>query len=255
VIAEKDPGRAVNRSSTTTWRETSTDYGAPWPVVVSERKVPPAGTALVLHGRNGAPDQPQVAAIVTAYVARGWRVVAPELPCSAALPGSGPPSELTMARYRHAAAEVRAWVTRRWPDGRLALAGHSLGAYAAAHVAGEIQGLHHLLAVSPALSGRALLEARLAMGPQAVAALEREAPLMRAEMEAEDATDALKILGAPLAVVSGARDGIVPLRVARAYFDAAPLACFFAALPDQHHCPAGPDVDLMLAAALTALDA
>jgi fermentation-respiration switch protein FrsA (DUF1100 family) len=93
------------------------------------------------------------------------------------------------------------------------------------------------------------------MGPAAVEALEREAPLMRAEMEHEDATEALRALRAPLAVVSGTLDGIVPLSVARAYFAAASEACFFAALPGHHHCPAGPDVDLMLSAALRALDA
>jgi pimeloyl-ACP methyl ester carboxylesterase len=240
---------------TKAWREIPDGQFAPVPVVISERASEHVGTVVVLHGRNGAPDQPQIAAIVWAYLARGWRVVAPELPNSSALPGSGPPGELTMARHRDAAAEVWAWAAARWPMGRKALAGHSLGAYAAAHLGRENPDNHHLLAVSPALSGRALLDARIAMGSAAVEALEREAPLMRAEMEAEDATDALRALRAPLAVISGELDGIVPLSVARAYFSAAPMAHFFASLPGQHHCPSGPDADIMLSAALTALDA
>jgi pimeloyl-ACP methyl ester carboxylesterase len=245
----------MDNSVAKTWREISNGGIGPIPVVISERVPVPAGIVVVLHGRNGAPQQPQIAAIAAAYLARGWRVLAPELPNSAALPDSGPPNELTMARHRRGAAQVWAWAAERWPEGKTALAGHSLGAYAAPCLGPEGPEFHHLLAVSPALSGRALLDARIAMGPAAVEALEREAPMMWAEMEAEDATDALKALRAPLAVVSGALDGIVPLSTARAYFAAAPEARFFASLPGQHHCPAGPDVELMLSAALMALDA
>lgn len=238
-----------------TWREVLAGGDRPLQLVISDPKTEPSGTALVLHGRNGAPDQPQVSAITQAYLSRGWRVVAPELPNSAALPQSGPPEEVTMARHRNAAAQVLALVVERWPAGRRAVAGHSLGAYAAAHLGSDGHEIHHILAVSPALSGRALLDARIAMGFSAVEALEREAPLMRAEMENEDATQALKGLRAPLAVISGELDGIVPLRAARAYFDAASNARFFAAIPNQHHCPSGIDVDLALSAALASLDA
>ena len=41
-----------------------------------------AGTVLLVHGRNGAPGQAQIAEIANAYLDRGWRVVAPELPNS-----------------------------------------------------------------------------------------------------------------------------------------------------------------------------
>ena len=59
----------------------------------------------------------------------------------------------------------------------------------------------------------------------------------------------------PLAVVTGAEDGLVRLHDARAYFNAAPNGRFFGALPDEHHCPAGSACAQMLQAALAAVGA
>ncbi|WP_089232514.1 alpha/beta hydrolase [Tropicimonas sediminicola] len=227
----------------------------PIPLVVASPGESVRGTVLLVHGRNGAPDQPHIAQIAEAYLARDWRVVAPGLPNSSALPGSGAPEKLTFTGHCKAASAVWGWVRERWPDTPLALAGHSIGAFAVAHLAAETPGPHHVLAVSPAVSGRALLLARVAMGPPAVEAVEREAPLFRAEMEAADAAPALAKTDAPLAVVTGAEDGLVPLKDARAYFAAAANARFFAAVPGQHHCPVGPDVGEALTAALSALEA
>ncbi|WP_116134522.1 alpha/beta fold hydrolase [Tropicimonas sp. IMCC34043] len=242
----------------TPWTETATREAVPGPdcaipVLIACRAAGPRGTVLLIHGRDGAPDQVQIAEIALAYLARGWRVVAPELPFSAALPHLGPRERLTMANHLAAAAAVRDWAVARFPGERLALAGHSLGGYAGARLAGE--GLHHLLAVSPVLSGRMLLAARIAMGPDAVAVMEREAPQFRAEMEAEDAAPDLARLEAPVAVVTGSADGIVPLAHAQRYFATAPNARFFAALPDVHHCPAGPECAAALAMALSLLQA
>lgn len=209
---------------------------------------------LLAHGRNGAPDQPQIAVIAETYLARGWAVVAPELPNSIALPLSGPAEHFTMSVHRRSVAEVWAWAAERWRGLPMALAGHSLGGFAAAHLAPEARP-HHLLGVSPVLSGPLLLAARIEMGPDAVAAMEREVPLMRAEIESEDATVRLAGYPGPVGVVSGAEDGIVPRAHARAYFDAAPDGRFFGLLPGQHHCPQGPDCARMLSAALDALAA
>jgi fermentation-respiration switch protein FrsA (DUF1100 family) len=233
-------------------REIAEGGEGPIPVVLADPAQVPRGTALILHGRNGAPDQVQISMIAEAYLARGWRVAVPELPHSIALPASGPPERLTMAGHRAAAGQVRDWALARWQGAVLAVAGQSLGAFAAAHLGA---GAHHVLAVSPVISGRTLLAARVAMGPPAVEALEREVPDLRAGMEAEDAAPALASLGPPLAVIAGALDGIVPLAHARAYFDAAPNSRFFAAIPGQHHCPEGPDYATMLTAALVAVEA
>lgn len=227
----------------------------PIPVVVAEPDRRPAGTALLVHGRNGAPDQPQIARIAEAYLARGWRVAAPELPNSAALPQSGPPEDVTFSGHTGAAADIWTWVAQHWPGERLGLSGHSIGAYAVAHLAAGAIPPDHVLAVSPPLSGRVLLAAREAMGPPAIEAVKREAPRYFDEMQTADAAPALARTTAPLAVVTGAEDGLVPLKDARAYFNAAPNARFFAALPGEHHCPASEACALTLAAALAALGA
>lgn len=212
------------------------------------------GTVLLAHGRNGAPAQPQIAEIALAYLARGWRVAAPELPHSSASPGSGPPDQVSFAGHVAAAASVRDWLIAELP-GPLALAGHSIGGYAVAHLAAGRGDIHHVLAVSPPMSGMVLMRARQAMGPGAIDEVRRDAPGYFTEMQTADAEPALRQITAPLAVVTGACDGLVPLADARAYFAAAPNARFFAALPDEHHCPTGPACALMLGAALAALGA
>ncbi len=234
--------------------EAGTELG-PVPVVTATPNDAPRGTVLLVHGRNGAPGQAQIAEIAEAYLARGWRVAAPELPHSIALPDSGPSDQVTFTGHMRAAAGVWAWLAQTWPDQRRALAGHSIGAYAIAHLAGDDPGTDHILAVSPPLSGMVLLSARVAMGPDAVEAVKREAPLFHAEMPIADAAPALARSHAPLAVVTGAEDGLVRLKDARAYFNAAPNGRFFGALPNEHHCPAGKACADMLAAALVAVGA
>jgi pimeloyl-ACP methyl ester carboxylesterase len=161
-----------------------------------------------------------------------------------------------MQRHVEDAQSVLAWVRGEMPVAeRLALAGHSMGAYAIARLAAESVAAEHLLAVSPVVSGQALLAARDAMGPAAIAALERDAPKLLAEMREHDAVPSLARLTVPVAVVTGREDGITPVGAARAYFAAAPCACFYSALPGQHHCPMGPLYGAALAAALDALAA
>ena len=50
---------------------------------------------------------PQIAEIALAYLARGWRVAAPELPHSSASPGSGPPDQVSFAGHVAAALGLR----------------------------------------------------------------------------------------------------------------------------------------------------
>lgn len=223
------------------------------PVILAEPKGRAFGTVLLVHGRNGAPHQPQIAEMASAYLARGWRVAAPELPNSVASPGSGPPGLVTFSGHVRAAAVVWAWVAQQWPDAPRGLAGHSIGGFAVAHLAADTPDTHHVLAMSPAMSGRVLLAARQTMGQAAVDEVMREAPGYFAEMSTADAEPALRRIAAPLAVVTGAEDGLVRLHDARAYFAAAPNGRFFGALPGQHHCPAGGACADMLSTALVAL--
>ena len=115
----------------TIWTGTATRHAAPTsfgtiPVVIAEPAQPPLGTVLLVHGRSGAPGQAQIAVIADAYLARGWRVAAPELPNSIALPDSGPPDRVTFSTHTAAALETLDWLRQHHPDQRMALAGHSL---------------------------------------------------------------------------------------------------------------------------------
>lgn len=231
-----------------------TDFGA-LPCALSE---PPGNvpTVLLIHGRNGAAHQPHMSALGQAYLRRGWSVVAPDLPFSAASPSLGAPEDATMAHHLAAASEVLAWLdAQRNATAPLALCGHSIGAYVAARLAETRQRLHHLCAVSPVVSGKHLLEARKAMGGDALAVLKQEVPAMYAAMANESCAVALSGVDVPVAVMTGALDGITPPDHARAYFAAAPQACFFSVLPGLHHCPDGPVLEQAMAAALDAVGA
>ena len=228
---------------------------APIAVAVAAKTREPVGTVVLIHGRNGAPDQPHMAEIARAYLSSGWRVAAPELPFSSATPGSGPADQFTLASQRDAGRQVLAWVRSAWPETPVALAGHSAGGFTGGTLVAGDAGLHHVLAVSPVLSGQRMLEARRALGPEAMAELEREAPLYRQELETADIADGLANAPAPVAVVTGREDGLVTAAHAKAYFRAARNGTFFAALPGQHHCPAGLACAAMLAAALAAVGA
>lgn len=227
-------------------------------VVAEPHDVPGGGTkgsVLLVHGRNGAPEQPQIAEMARAYLARGWRVVAPELPHSAALPETGPANQVTFSGHTKAAAQIWDWIAEQWPGQPRALAGHSLGSFAIAQLATHMPQPHHLLAMSPPLSGKVLYNSRLAMGKAAIDAVRAEAPLFLDEMATADAGPSLRRSPAPLAVVTGASDGLVRIADARAYFAASPNGRYFGALPDEHHCPSGAACAEMLRAALLALGA
>ncbi|MFT6775307.1 MAG: pimeloyl-ACP methyl ester carboxylesterase [Paracoccaceae bacterium] len=208
----------------------------------------PHGWALTLHGRGGAWDRPHMAAIGAAWLRRGWAVAAPSLRHSGANDAPGDPAGFTMAGHlRDAAAALDALIAEG--RGPVALCGHSIGAWAAAMLAPDAP----LLAVSPVLSGSALLRARHAMGGDAMAVLAQEVPSAATEWPGHDAASALAARSGPVAVVSGHSDGIVPPDDARAFFAAARDGRFLSLIPGQHHCPAGPPFDAALDAALDAL--
>ncbi|MFK7763713.1 MAG: alpha/beta hydrolase [Roseobacter sp.] len=213
-----------------------------------------SGTALIIHGRNGAARQPHIEALAGAYLYNGWSVAVPELPFSAATPDLGSAEGITFAAHCDAAQHILNWLQdAEKTAGPIALCGHSLGAFAGARLASEYSSIHHFLALSPVLSGQHLLDARTAMGPEATRALAREAPQMFETIQNESCAPALHRTTVPVAVMTGALDGLTPPHHARAFFDAAPNARFFCTLPGLHHCPAGPVVDRAMAAAFDAL--
>jgi pimeloyl-ACP methyl ester carboxylesterase len=232
------------------------DNGGPGAFVIETPGGDALGLALVIHGRNGAPSQPHIAAIRAAYARRGWATVTPPLRCSSANPGLGDPSAFTMAGHLADAGEA----ARRALDGarrlnmpdRLALAGHSMGGWAVAEL-GAAMAVDHVLGVSPVISGAALIAARERMGPDAVAALRREVPGAHAEWPHQDARRALGRIDAPVGVIVGDADTLTPPEDARRWLACARDARFLSVLPGQHHCPEGPAYAQALDAALAAL--
>lgn len=223
---------------------------------------PARGLALMLHGRNGAPAQPQIVEAAGALARHGFTTVIPALPNSApnAEDGTagGEPHSFTMAAHHADAARVLDWLAKGGaeaaggPPGQVLLAGHSMGAYAALRLAAEHGGdaVGAVLAVSAVVSGNALLAARAAMGPGALAALEREVPGATAEYTAHDLAPFAARLTQSLAFLTGVRDGLTrPGDVSRFAATLKP-APFVATIPGAEHCPSGPAYELALDRAL-----
>ncbi|MEM9765200.1 MAG: hypothetical protein AAF968_22315 [Pseudomonadota bacterium] len=224
------------------------------------------GLAVLFHGRNGAPDQPQIVEGVAALARHGFTVLVPALPCSAPNTASnsagGMPELFTMTQHYEDAARVLDWAGRGGsaalgaPAGPLLAMGHSMGAYAALRLAAE-RGpavIGAVLAVSAVVSGNALLSARAAMGPAALEALEREVPGATAEYATHDLEPLAPQLTQPTAFLTGTRDGLTrPGDVAR--FAALLPAPFVATIPDAEHCPAGAAYGIALDRALGAIAA
>lgn len=238
---------------------------------------PRAGpVVLVLHGRDGSAAAAQIVAMRRAALALGLAVAVPDLRFSAANDSAGAGSGFRMGVHVADAARALDWLARPGtglapvPPGILVI-GHSMGAYAALRLAagrsgpgpgGLCQrgmrwaatghGIAGVVAVSPVLSGAALIEARRAMGPAAVEALEAAVPGALADYAAHDLAPVLGRVRCPVAVMTGDRDGLTPPAVARR------LAAGLKARPRQrvtviegaHHCPVGPRFERALCAAL-----
>ena len=214
------------------------------------------GWALVAHGRNGATDQPQIAILIRACLDRSLAVVAPELCCSAANASAGAADTFTMEAHYADVAAAADWAEREafagLPGLRL-LVGHSMGAYAVCRLAAERPGAAGVLAVSPVISGAALLAARRAMGKGAVDALRRELPHALEEYPRHDLAPFADKLIAPVAVIVGADDTITRPEDAVRLAEMAPRCASLDVLPGEHHCPVGPGYAASVGAALDRL--
>lgn len=202
------------------------------------------GSAIVAHGRNGTADAPHMAPIIAACLARSLAVIAPNLCHSSANASAGAAATFTMGAHLSDLRQVLRWATvpeRRRRAEPLLLVGHSMGAYASLRIAadagpGEISGV---LAVSPVISGRALISARSAMGADAVAALRAELPGAFEEWPEHDIEAVVADIASAAAVIVGADDTITPPS------DAARLAGWLGTcvwhdvIPGEHHCPVG----------------
>ncbi|MEO0427759.1 MAG: alpha/beta fold hydrolase [Pseudomonadota bacterium] len=210
------------------------------------------GLAVMLHGRNGAPDQPQIIEAAAVLSRHGLNVLLPALPNSAANSeagtAGGAADRFTMTAHLADAAAVLDWVQKGGvgsigaPSEPLLLAGHSMGAYAALRLAAERReaASSAVLAISAVVSGAALLTARAAMGQPALDALEREVPGATAEYAEHDLTPLAPRLTHPTAFVTGTRDGLTRPGDVAAFAARLSPAPFVETVPEAEHCPSGP---------------
>lgn len=119
----------------------------------------------------------------------------------------GSPSEEGLAMDAAAAAE---WVAAQYPDRRFVYFGESLGAAVAIRLAGE-RPPHALVLRSPFTS---LSDAAAVHYPYL--------PVQRLLWDAYPSIDRIGAVAAPVTVIAGSRDSIVPVDQSRAIFDAAP---------------------------------
>ncbi|MGF1551739.1 MAG: alpha/beta hydrolase [Paracoccaceae bacterium] len=220
-----DPRRAVPRLSRAARSERSTiGRGETALPVALHLPTRPVGTALVLHGRNGFGLTAVLAPATDAALARGLAVAVPELRHSDANDAPGGLSGFRMGRHVEDARRALDWLLDEAPlpagvaRAPVLVIGHSMGSYAALSLAAErgpdvVAGV---VAVAPVVSGQALLDARGAMGPQALDALEAETPGAAADYAAHDVASFASEVVQPVGLIVGRDDGLTrPEAVAR----------------------------------------
>ena len=203
----------------------------------------PRGTAIIAHGRNGAADAPHMVPLIAAAVARGLTVIAPDLCHSAHNLSAGTAETFTMADHYADLATVADYAVDAAPGGAARiLVGHSMGGYAVVRLAadGHRWGPTGVVAVSPVISGAALIAAREAQGPEAVAMLRRELPRALDEWPAHDALAVAGAVRAPSAVIVGVDDTVTPPAHAAALAAALGRCVWHDVVMGEHHCPLGP---------------
>lgn len=133
------PGAAADRC-----RVVLPAAAGPMPVDIARPARLSGRLAVVAHGRNGAPDQPQIGPLIGACLARGCTVLAPHLGHSAANAGAGAAGDFTIAGQIADLGAVLGWARQAradlgWTQGGALMLGHSMGAHAALRLAaGEL---------------------------------------------------------------------------------------------------------------------
>lgn len=218
----------------------------------------PAGRlALVLHGRNGAAEAAHMAEIAAPYRARGYVVVMPDLSASDHNASAGTGADFSLEGQVRDALRAAAWARAEFGGSQLALAGHSMGAYAAGMLAATVHraACRHLLMVAPFVSGRRQIEARAAAHPEGLRWLARELPQALTDWPRHDLTRQAPRIAAPAAVVFCERDTVASRIAAEELRVALPAALDLVVLSGAQHCLENGPHGETLAAVLERLEA
>lgn len=218
--------------------------------------------AVIAHGRNGAAHAPHMLKLIKAYLERDYIVLSPNCCASAWNDAAGAEGDFLLGNHVRDVRRTIAWAeghaaTIGWSRRHLVLAGHSMGAYAVAHLAatdwyGQVD---HLLTVSPFTSGVRQIEARAKYHPDGIANLRRDVPAALEEWPKHDIFQVIDRLTLPIAVVAGAKDIVAPPENVREFVERLPMLTAFLMLPEASHCLEGGDYRAELGTLVDALEA
>ena len=198
---------------------------------------PARRVAVVAHGRNGAPDQPQMAEIIAACRSIGLGTVAPHFRNSNANVSDGTSKSFTMEGVVADLREVMEWLRREGFSLPVLVAGHSMGGYAALRLAAEKPEVGAVLAVAPVTSGVRLIAAHRAHGSLEI--LDREVPRAREEWPLHDISRYASKITQKVALLVGSLDHLTPVLDVAALREQLPHVVFWRVLEGEPHCPIG----------------
>ncbi|MCD8496732.1 MAG: alpha/beta hydrolase [Alphaproteobacteria bacterium] len=198
--------------------------------------------AFVHHGRNGKADAPHMLPVIKAYLRQGYTVIAPNARYSAANDSAGEARDFTISAHTEDLARSIEWAKSNteilgWDGISFALAGHSMGAYAATYLAATDykDNTEHVLAISPFTSGERQIEARRSH-PNGIEFLQRELPQAMAEWPTHDIFTVIDNLTMPVSVLVGEIDNITPSYFVADFYNRLPNPGTMEIVKGQHHC-------------------
>lgn len=208
-------------------------------------------TAVVAHGRNGAPDQAQMLPIIAACLSAGLAAVAPHCRNSDANCSDGTSQSFTMEGVVADLHEVMDWVKAEGFAPPVLVAGHSMGGYAAFRLAAERPEVGAVLAVAPVSSGARLLAAHRAHGSLGI--LDHEVPKAREEWPLHDVSRFAGKIVQPVALLVGSLDHLTQVPDVATLREQLPNVVFWRVLEGEPHCPVGASYRAELSAAMGCL--
>ncbi len=198
--------------------------------------------AFIQHGLNGAASS--LEKIIKAYTDNGYIAVAPDARFSNWNNSHGNVSGFTIENHcRDLERAIEAVIDHAadigWTGNTFALAGFSMGGFAASYAgATKFQAkTDHLLAFAPVVSGQMQIDVRLG-SPDGLANLIKEVPLAQQEWPAHNLLDHMVGFTMPVCVAVGRDDGLTPDRNVSLFANAlrqAGALVSYDVLPQRNH--------------------